>query len=102
MAQLGYFVATTEAYLGTRPSIGLFVRWFHFRSRYKEGAGGPMVDCGSTAIYSRLSNGLPKLPLPDTVKEWQTSYFYLRNLMAEDKINLPHSRQHPRRSRTGG
>lgn len=89
VAQLCYFMATCEVYLGTKPSIGLFVRWCHFRSRYKEGAGGPMVDCGSAAIYSRSTNGLPKLPLPDTVRDWQTSYFYLRNLTAEDKINLP-------------
>ena len=82
-------MAATEAYLGTKPSIGLFVRWYHFRSRYKEGAGGPMIDRGSAAIYCRSSSGLPKLLLPDTVKEWQTSYFYLRNLTVEDKINLP-------------
>ena len=32
---------------------------------------------------------LPKIHLPDSVKKWQNTYFYVQNLTGTDRIGLP-------------
>ena len=45
-------------------------------------------DCASVSIYTK-NPILPKIQLPDSVKKWQNSYFYVRNLTETDRIGLP-------------
>jgi hypothetical protein len=41
-------------------------------------------------IYHRSAAGFPKVPLPDTSKKWQETFFYMKNVNPEeDLINLP-------------
>ena len=47
-----------------------------------------MRDCGSVSIYSRTSP-FPKIMLPDSIKKWQSSYFYVKNLTDVNRIGLP-------------
>ena len=47
-----------------------------------------MRDCGCVSIYSRTSP-FPKILLPDSIKKWQCSYFYVKNLTGVDRIGLP-------------
>ena len=45
-------------------------------------------ECGSVSVYTK--NVLfPKVHLPDSIKKWQSSYFYVRNLTTSDRIGLP-------------
>ena len=49
---------------------------------------GQQRDCGSVSIYTK-STPLPKIHLPDSIKKWQSTYFYVRNLTDVDRIGLP-------------
>ena len=47
-----------------------------------------MRDCGCVSVNAKNSI-LPKIQLHDSVKKWQNSYFYIRNLTEADRIGLP-------------
>ena len=49
---------------------------------------GKLRDCGCVSIYTKNSP-LPKNLLPDSIKKWQSSYFYVKNLSDVDRIGLP-------------
>ena len=48
-----------------------------------------MRDCGCVTVYTRNPSILPKIWLPDSIKKWQNTYFYVRNLTEADRIGLP-------------
>jgi hypothetical protein len=49
-----------------------------------------MSDCRAASIYARRNASFLKVPLPDSSKKWQRTFFYARNIdPADDKINLP-------------
>jgi hypothetical protein len=91
VASLSYFATVCEGWLGIWPSLPLFCRLHFLRARYignKEENG--FVDCGSAIVYRRSRTELQGFAKPDTVKEWQRTYFYVRNLKpGEDHIRLP-------------
>ena len=91
MATLTYFATVCEGWPGIWPSLPLFCRLFYLRGRYlgdKEELG--FVDCGAAIVYRRSRTELPGYKNPDTVKDWQRTYFYVRNLkVGEDHIRLP-------------
>lgn len=39
--------------------------------------GGEMVACGVAAVYLRPAGGFPWLPLIESAKKWQRSFFYV-------------------------
>ena len=45
-------------------------------------------DYGAAVISKRSGADFPKIPLEDSAKKWQNSFFYVRNHGA-DHINLP-------------
>ena len=47
-----------------------------------------MSNYGAAVISKRSGADCPKMPLEDSAKKWQNSFFYVRNL-GEDRINLP-------------
>ena len=47
-----------------------------------------MSECGAAVISKRSGADCPKVPLEDSAKKWQNSFFYVRNL-GEDRINFP-------------
>jgi hypothetical protein len=49
----------------------------------------PMTQCGAGTIMSRKGSKFPKIFLLESVKKWQKSFFYVKNLTKEDRINLP-------------
>ena len=68
---LSSFVCFCEGYLGVRPSIGLWVRFFHFRSQVvpsgrlvpntkgsspEQVSEKVMADCGAASIYPNKTN----------------------------------------------
>jgi hypothetical protein len=48
-----------------------------------------MTQCGAAAIMSRKGSDFPKIFLLESVKKWPKSFFYMKNLTKEDRINLP-------------
>lgn len=83
---LSGFVTLCEGYLGVEPSVDLWVRFFFLKQQGPE--AGVMSACGAAVISARPHGACPKMPLEDSAKKWQNSFFYVRNLGA-DRINLP-------------
>ena len=49
-----------------------------------------MVDCGAATVQTRRQTGYPDIPLLDSVKLWQRTYFYCKSAPAEgDQVGLP-------------
>jgi hypothetical protein len=48
-----------------------------------------MTQCGAATIMSQKGFEFPKIELLESVKKWQRSFFYVKNLTLEDRINLP-------------
>ena len=44
---------------------------------------------GNHALSYTKKSILPKIHLPDSIKKWENSYFYIRNLTETDRIGLP-------------
>ena len=85
ITQLSCFVVLCEAYLGVWPSMEIFGMFFFLRSQT---TAGQQRDCGGVSISAK-NTPLPKINLPDSIKKWQGTYFYARNLTAVDRIGLP-------------
>ena len=63
----------------------IFKMFFHLRAQT---TARQQRDCGNVSIYTK-STPLPKIHLPDSIKKWQSTYFYVRNLTDVDRIGLP-------------
>ena len=85
IVQLSGFVTLCEGYLGVEPSIDLWVRFFSLKQQAPK--AGEMSECGAAIITKRSGADCPKMPLEDSAKKWQNSFFYVRNLGA-NRINL--------------
>ena len=48
---------------------------------------GRLRDCGCVTVYAK-NPILPKIQVPDSVKKWQNSYFYVQHLTETDRIGL--------------
>ncbi|KAK1632748.1 hypothetical protein QYE76_007063 [Lolium multiflorum] len=84
---LSCFVAFMEAYAGLWPDINFWSRLFYLKAQTND---GHLRACGAASIYTRPGTPFPKIPTVDSVKNWQMSFFYVRNDGAlVDRINLP-------------
>ena len=72
-------------YLGVEPTIDLWARFFSLKQQGP--LAGEFADCGAAVISKRSGADFPKIPLEDSAKKWQNSFFYVCNLGA-DRINL--------------
>ncbi|KAK1613019.1 hypothetical protein QYE76_036692 [Lolium multiflorum] len=84
---LSCYVAFMEAYAGLWPDIDFWSRLFYLKAQTTEGR---LRACGAASIYTRPGTPFPKIPTVDSVKNWQMSFFYVRNEGGlVDRINLP-------------
>ncbi|KAK1619042.1 hypothetical protein QYE76_024559 [Lolium multiflorum] len=84
---LSCFVVFMEAYAGLWPDIDFWSRLFYLKAQTTEGR---LRACGAASIYTRPGTPFPKIPTVDSVKNWQMSFFYVRNEgQLVDRINLP-------------
>ncbi|KAK1681694.1 hypothetical protein QYE76_042542 [Lolium multiflorum] len=84
---LSCFVAFMEAYAGLWPDIDFWSRLFYLKAQTNDGR---LRACGAASIYTRPGTPFPKIPTVDSVKNWQMSFFYVRNEGGlVDRINLP-------------
>ncbi|KAK1680015.1 hypothetical protein QYE76_040863 [Lolium multiflorum] len=84
---LSCYVAFMEGYAGLWPDVEFWSRLFYLKSQMTEGR---LRTCGAASIYPRAGSLFPKIPTVDSVKNWQMSFFYVKNANpAFDRINLP-------------
>ncbi|KAK1604334.1 hypothetical protein QYE76_028007 [Lolium multiflorum] len=84
---LSCYVAFMEAYAGLWPDIDFWSRLFFIKAQTTD---GHQRTCGAASIYSQPGTPFPKIPTVDSVKNWQMSFFYVRNENPGfDRINLP-------------
>jgi hypothetical protein len=87
---LASFACYCEAYVGVWPTVDLWAKFFYLRVQKASLKGQEMAACGAASIYLWRNVGFPKIPLPDSTKKWQRTFFYARNVdPSDDRINLP-------------
>ncbi|KAK1649187.1 hypothetical protein QYE76_066992 [Lolium multiflorum] len=80
------YVAFMEGYAGLWPDVEFWSRLFYIKAQTTD---GQLRTCGAASIYSRTGTPFPKIPTVDSVKNWQMSFFYVRNdNPAFDRLNL--------------
>src|SRR3954464_12352733 len=100
---LSGFVALCEGYLGCRPSLAPWKRFFNLRAHNtRTGAvvpsategGNPtyvtdMTDCGSCLVVAG-KHKYKSLEIVQSCKNWQTTFFYVKSPdQGPDLLNLP-------------
>ncbi|KAK1669887.1 hypothetical protein QYE76_058046 [Lolium multiflorum] len=84
---LSCYVAFMEGYAGLWPDVDFWSRLFFIKAQTTD---GQLRACGAASIYSRPGTPFPKIPTVDLVKNWQMSFFYVRNENPLfDRLNLP-------------
>ncbi|KAM0930007.1 hypothetical protein ACQ4PT_001237 [Festuca glaucescens] len=84
---LSCYVAFCEGYAGVWPDVDLWSRLFFIKAQTTD---GQLRACGVASLYLRPQAPFPKIPTVDSVKKWQTSFFYVKNENpAVDRLNLP-------------
>ena len=87
---LSAFVTLCEGYLGILPKLELWGEFFY--TKLGTYAKGKAAQCGTFVAVRRPSadNCFPAISLTQSVKLWQKSYFYVKNVHpTADFINLP-------------
>ncbi|KAK1607732.1 hypothetical protein QYE76_031405 [Lolium multiflorum] len=79
--QLSCFVAFMEGYAGLWPDIEFWCRLFFLKTRRPAAACEPVGPPPSTP---RQGTPFPKIPTVDSVKKWQQSFFYVKNVNPVD------------------
>ncbi|KAK1642870.1 hypothetical protein QYE76_060675 [Lolium multiflorum] len=87
MILLSCYVVFMEGYAGLWPDVEFWSRLFYIKAQTTEGR---LRTCGAASIYPRTGTSFPRIPTVDSVKNWQMSFFYVRNESpAFDRLNLP-------------
>ena len=73
---LSCYVAFCEGYAGLWPDVNFWSRLFFIKAQTTD---GQMRACGAASLYSRPSTPLSKIPTVDSVKKWQTTFFYVKS-----------------------
>ncbi|KAK1642766.1 hypothetical protein QYE76_060571 [Lolium multiflorum] len=85
MILLSCYVAFMEGYAGLWPDVEFWSRLFYIKAQTTEGR---LRTCGAASIYPRTGTSFPRIPTVDSVKNWQMSFFYVRNESpAFDRLN---------------
>ena len=87
---LAAFATLCEGFLGVLPTIELWGEFF--QSKLGTHVAGVPAQCGAfiTMRRSTVENPFPTIPLIKSVKMWQRSYFYVKNVTPDgDWVNLP-------------
>ena len=84
---LSCFVTFCEGYAGLCPDVDFWSRLFYIKAQTTD---GELRACGAASLYPRRDVSFPKIPMVDSVKKWQTTFFYVKNENpAKDLLNLP-------------
>ncbi|KAK1605987.1 hypothetical protein QYE76_029660 [Lolium multiflorum] len=87
------FATFMEAYIGIRPTRETFARFFALRINSVQGKDipkpKPPVQCGSCIIGSRQGSSFFKFSGLESCREWQGTFFYVKNNGPANLIDLP-------------
>ncbi|KAK1645243.1 hypothetical protein QYE76_063048 [Lolium multiflorum] len=90
---LSCYATFMEAYIGIRPTLETFARFFALRINSVQGLDipkpKPPVQCGSCIISSRQGSPFFKFSGLESCRLWQGTFFYVKNNGAADLIGLP-------------
>ncbi|KAK1612906.1 hypothetical protein QYE76_036579 [Lolium multiflorum] len=90
---LSCYATFMEAYIGIRPTLETFARFFALRINSVQGLEipkpKPPVQCGSCIIGSRQGSPFFKFSGIESCRLWQTTFFYVKNNGDADLIDLP-------------
>ena len=91
---LSAFVAFTEGYLGLKPTVRAWSKYFGFRKQVipnpeRPNAPKEMTQCGAATVTPRRSSIFPRINGLESCRKWQRSFFYVKNSTDVDLINLP-------------
>jgi hypothetical protein len=82
-----------EGYVGITPTVYNFSYFYYLRKNSIQDknlpAPKPFVRCGGCILSPRLGDTFYKLSGLESVRTWQKTFFYVRNIGSEDFINLP-------------
>ena len=105
---LAAFVSMCENFLGCRPHWGLFKHIFTCRSQSvkkanpSDGKTKVIQMCGGVGIQMRGKSSFPAIILPESVRGWQSTWFYCQDQttpgqstglppFSMDRVNKPSS-----------
>ena len=86
---LSAFITLCEGFLGVLPTLELWGEFF--QSKLGTVVAGVPAPCGAFIAMRRANenNPFPPIPLIQSVKLWQKSYFYVKNVAPQgDYVNL--------------
>jgi hypothetical protein len=100
---LSAFAAFCEGFAGIEPFTQAWAKYFQLckqviqesrsrddpRETAQEKKDRPMTQCGAATIMSWKGSDFPKIELLESCKKWQKSFFYVKNTMDVDLLNLP-------------
>jgi hypothetical protein len=83
---LSCFVAFCEGYAGLWPDVDFQSRLFFIKAQTTE---GQLRACGVASLYPCPGSPFSKIPMVDSVKKWQTTFFYVKNEKpTSNRLNL--------------
>ncbi|KAM0863161.1 hypothetical protein ACQ4PT_044781 [Festuca glaucescens] len=83
---LSCYAAFCEGYAGLWSDVDFWSRLFFLKAQTTD---GELRAYGAASLYPRLDVPFPKIPTAESVKKWQTTFFYVRNEdPTKDLINL--------------
>jgi hypothetical protein len=86
IAYLSCFITLCECFLGCPPHWGLFKHIFSVRSQAvkkanpKDSKTHVIQLCGGLGIQKRGRSGFPSMTFPDSVRGWQSTWFYCKDV----------------------
>ncbi|KAM0860213.1 hypothetical protein ACQ4PT_046680 [Festuca glaucescens] len=84
---LSCYAAFCEGYAGLWPDVDFWSRLFYIKAQTTD---SKLRACGAASLYACRDVSFPKIPMVDSVKKWQTTFFYVKNEnLAKDLLNLP-------------
>jgi hypothetical protein len=84
---LSCYVAFCEGYAGVWPDVDFWSCLFYIKAQTTD---GQLRACGVASLYPHPGSPFSKIPTVDSVKKWQSSFFYVKNEKpAVDRLNLP-------------
>ncbi|KAE8772733.1 hypothetical protein D1007_55207 [Hordeum vulgare] len=97
--QLSSFIVLCDGFLGIEPRLDLWQSLFFLKQQSKkmdkaelEKLDGPhpLTPCGTALVHHRLKSGFSKIPLQESIKQWQRGFFYVKNdSPTHDTLNMP-------------
>ncbi|KAK1625911.1 hypothetical protein QYE76_000226 [Lolium multiflorum] len=90
---LSSYASFMEGFVGLLPTIPTFARFYNLRINSVQGKNlpipKPVVQCGACILTPRQGSPFYKFSGLESCRSWQQTFFYVRNLIPIDFINLP-------------